>query len=187
MNILLKLVIFPLIIELFSLSSAYSAESEYSLTFTGEVAAVQNYAFLWVHLLPKEKDKTLKYILDEEPHKLKISYMVVRLAGLSTKGMNEEITIDDGNIKYNIKNEMKKLEGNSFKFECSEIIDNVPVCIMRVTSNSYNQYLLMKGVTKMSSEGLNTTEENTFNSSQEYAKKNKVGVWKPFYGLFEHF
>lgn len=154
-----------------------------------EIVAIQNYANYWIYIGDK-KEVFDKYLLDDEPHQIEKGYIIVSLAGISNKGYEETVSKIETNIKFTIKGKITKfLEGKFFDLECTDIIDNVPYCIVHINKEtSFNQYLLMKGVSKFSDkEYIPENIKNKLKAAESYAKKNKIGVWAPFYGVFDDF
>lgn len=163
------------------------AEDKLSLTL--EIAAIQNYANYWIYIEDKQ-DLFRKFIMPQKPHKISKGFVVIALAGVDNNGWDEPIAKTDKNTKYAIKPTLEKyLEGKKFKVDCHEIKDNIPQCIVHISKeNTINQYLLMKGISKMDKEDFIPDEiKQKLIMAEDYAKENKIGVWAPFYGVLENY
>jgi hypothetical protein len=182
--------IFALIIYGYFSNSLYAYEDkEYQIKTSVEIVAIQNYANYWIYIGDK-KELFEKFIMDDKPHKLDKGFIIISLAGIDNKGHKEIVSKTEKNIKYTIKDKVVSfLEGKYFELECTDIIDNIPYCIVHINEEfTFNQYLLMKGVSKFSSkEYIPHHIKSILQSAEKDAQKNKSGVWAPFYGVFEDF
>lgn len=188
---IMKRVLLTTLLSTFILPFTASAQKveEPQLKMDLEIVAIQNYANLWVYT--GEHDKTFrKYLNNLEPHKLDKGFILIELAGIENKGWKEPIAKTEKNIKHSIKPTIVKyLEGKVFNFECPDIKDNIPQCIIHVNrETNFNQYLLLKGVSKLDNEDYIPKDiKEALISAQNFAEKNKIGVWKPFYGVLEEY
>lgn len=154
-----------------------------------EIVAVQNYANYWVYI-GEHQELFEKYVKDHKPHQINKGFALISLAGVKNKGFEEVIRKDGKNIKHTFKDSIVKfLEGKKFRVECSDIIDNMPKCIVHINKDtSFNQYLLMKGVSKYDAADYVPDDiRERFILAESYAKSNTLGVWTPFYGILEDF
>lgn len=170
---------------------ANAAEKKYSITFPAEVVAVQNYAYVWLYLDNEHIIQVKKYVAESFPQKLNARFMLVSLAGVSNNGPDEEIEVSKRNYKYTIRKSMvESLEKKKFNFECADIKNNIPSCVLLINNHaqsSYNQYLLMRGISKLNDDNIPESSRDKLLEAEEYARENGIGVWESFYGVLDQF